>query len=109
MVRTPTGENIKAYINVDKSPKVERTEKLCKILLKIGETEFPEKKLFIDRATGTLKCGWTPIASLSAPSASEISLKWNNGGIDKSGLNKAIIKDALDPATGGSANVEWSS
>ena len=43
LVRTPTGENIKAYINVDKSRKVERTETLCKIPLKICATEFAKK------------------------------------------------------------------
>ena len=63
----------------------------------------------MDRATGTLKFGWTPIASISAPSASEISLKWNNGVIAKAGLDKAVIKDAFGSATGGRANVEWSS
>ena len=34
VVTTPTGENTKAYINVDKSPKVERVEKLPQILFK---------------------------------------------------------------------------
>ena len=65
--------------------------------------------VFVDRATGTIKCGWTPIAIVAAPSSAEISLKWNNGGIDKSGINKDVLKNVFDLATGGSANVEWSS
>ena len=63
----------------------------------------------MDRATGTLKLGWAPIASIAAPTASEISLKWNTGGLAKAGIDKVAIKDAFDTATGDSANVEWSS
>jgi hypothetical protein len=44
----------------------------------------------------------------AAPNSAEISLKWNNGGITKSGLSKEVLKTAFDLATGGSANVEWS-
>ena len=109
VVTTPAGTPTKAYINADKSPKVERVEKLSKIMHKICQSEFADKKFFMDRATGTIKCGWTPIAIISAPSSSEISLKWNNGGLEKSGISKAVLKDAFDLATGGSANVEWSS
>ena len=82
---------------------------MSKILLKVAESQNPDKKFFMDRATGTLKLGWTPIASITAPSASEISLKWNNGGIAKAGIDKVAIKEAFDTATGDSANVEWSS
>ena len=92
-----------------RAPKLNVSKSSPKSFSKIVKNEFPEKKLFIDRATGTLKCGWTPVAIVAAPSSSEISFKWNNGGIDKSGLNKAVIKDACDFATDGSANVEWSS
>ena len=109
VVTTPTGAPTKAYINPDKSPKVERVEKLSKIMHKICQHEFSDKHFFLDRATGTIKCGWTPIAIISAPSSAEISLKWNNGGLEKSGISKAVLKDAFDLATGGSANVEWSS
>ena len=107
VVPTATG-NTRAYINPDKSPKVERVEKLSKILLKICQSEFSDKKFFLDRATGTIKCGWTPIAIVAAPTSAEISLKWNNGGITKAGLSKDVLKTAFDLATGGSANVEWS-
>jgi len=109
LVPTSTGTNTKAYINADKSPKVERVEKLSKILFKICQQEFTDKHFFLDRATGTIKCGWTPIAIVSAPSSAEISLKWNNGGLAKTGIRKEVLKDAFDLATGGSANVEWSS
>ena len=109
MVSTPADGETKAYINFDKSPKVEIIENLSKILFKICEKEFPEKKFFMDRVSGTLKIGWTPIASISAPTASEISLKFTNGGLAKAGLDKAVIKDAFDSATSDSANVEWSS
>ena len=109
VVTTPAGANTKAYINFDKSPKVERVEELSKILLKICQSEYADKKLFLDRARGTIKCGWTPIAIVAAPNSAEISLKWNNGGITKSGIDKAVLKDAFDLTTGGSANVEWSS
>jgi len=109
LVATPTGTNTKAYINADKSPKVERVEKLSKILFKICKQEFTDKNFFLDRATDTIKCGWTPIAIVSAPSSAEISLKWNNGGLEKTGIRKEVLKDAFDLATGGSANVEWSS
>ena len=61
------------------------------------------------RATGTLKFGWTPIASIAVPNSSEISLQWNNKGLAKTGLDKAPIQEAFDNATGGAANVEWSS
>ena len=108
-VPTPADGDTKAYINFDKNPKTERIEKLSKILFKIAESQNPDKKFFMDRTTGTLKLGWTPIASISAPSASEISLKWNNGGIAKAGIDKNAIKEAFDTATGDSANVEWSS
>jgi len=107
MVPAAAGDT-RAYINVDKSPKVERVEKLSKILLKICQQEFPDKKFYMDRVTGTIKCGWTPIAIVAAPTSAEISLKWNNGGITKSGLSKEVLKTAFDLATGGSANVEWS-
>jgi len=109
-VRVPTATgDTRAYINADKTPKVERVEKLSKILLKICQQEFSDKKFYMDRATGTIKCGWTPIAIIAAPSSAEISLKWNNGGIVKSGISKDVLKTAFDLATGGSANVEWSS
>ena len=42
VVPTPTGENIKAYINPDKSPKVERVEELSKVLFRNCATEFPD-------------------------------------------------------------------
>ena len=77
-------------------------------MLKNCANEYLDKKLFVDRATGTIKCGWTPIANIAAPTSSEISLKWNNGGIVKAGIDKAIIKTAFDLATGSAANVEWS-
>ena len=109
VVPTPADGDTKVYINLDKSPKVERMEKLCQVLLKISETEFPGKKFYMDRATGTLKFGWTPIASIAVPNSSEISLQWNNKGLAKTGLDKAAIQDAFDNATGGAANVEWSS
>ena len=109
VVTTPTGTNTKAYINAHKSPKVERVAKLSEILLKICQFEFTDKKFFLNRATGTIKCGWTPIAIVSTPSSAEISLKWNNGGITKSGIDKAVLNDSSDLTTGGSANVEWSS
>ena len=84
-------------------------EKLSKLLLKICANEYLDQKFFVDRATGTIKCGWTPIAIVAAPTSSEISLKWNNGGIDKTGIDKALINNAFDLATGSAANVEWSS
>ena len=108
VVPTPTGDNTKAYINADKSPKVERVEKLSKILFKICQSEIADI-FFLDRATGTIKCGWTPIAIVAAPNSAEISFKWNNGGIAKAGITKDVFKNAFDLATGGSANVEWSS
>ena len=108
-IPTPSGDTTQAYINPDKSPKVERVEKLSKFLLKICANEYSDQKFFVDRATGTIKCGWTPIAIIAAPTSSEISLKWNNGGIVKAGIDKAIIKTAFDLATGSAANVEWSS
>ena len=80
-----------------------------KSFFKICQQEFSDKTFFLDRATGTIKCGWTPIAIVSAPSSAEISLKWNNGGLAKTGIRKEVLKDAFDLATGGSANVEWSS
>ena len=109
MVTTPAGATTQAYVNADKSPKIERVEKLSKILLKICANEYKDKKFFVDRATGTIKCGWTPIAIIAAPTSSEISLKWNNGGILSTGIDKALVKDAFDLATGSAANVEWSS
>ena len=104
----PSGGTIQAYINADKSPKVERVEKLSRNILKICANEYQDKKFCVDRATGTIKCGWTPIANIAAPTSSEISLKLNNGGIDKTGIDKALIKNAFDLATGSGANVEWS-
>ena len=79
------------------------------MILKICANEYQDKKLFVDRATGTIKCGWTPIAIIAVPTSSEISLKWNNGGISNTGIDKALIKTAFDLATGSAANVEWSS
>ena len=75
VVTTPAGANTKAYINPDKSPKVERVEKLSKILFKICQQEFTDKKFVLDMATGTIKCGWTPIAIVAAPNSAEISFK----------------------------------
>ena len=106
---TPADGDTKAYINFDKNPKTERIEKLSKILFKIAEAQNPDKKFFMDRATGTLKLGWTPIASISAPTAAETTLKWNNAGVAKAGIDKKAIKEAFDTATGDSVNVEWSS
>ena len=75
MVPAAAGDT-RAYINVDKSPKVERVEKLSKLLLKVCQQEFSDKKFFLGRATGTIKCGWTPIAVDVAPTP----LKFHSSG-----------------------------
>ena len=43
-IPTPSGETTQAYINADKSPKVERVEKLANLLLKISANEYQDKK-----------------------------------------------------------------
>ena len=109
MVATPADGNTKAYINKDKGPRAERVEKLTKILFNICKTQFPQKRFFMDRNSGTIKCDWTPIAAISAPSSAEFRLRWNRAGLTQAGIEMEPLATAFGSATGGAANVEWSS
>jgi hypothetical protein len=109
LVATPADGNCKAYINKDKGPRAERVEKLTKILFNICKTQFPQKRFFMDRNSGTIKCDWTPIASIAAPTSAEFRLRWNRAGLSQAGIEMEPLATAFGSATGGAANVEWSS
>ena len=59
--------------------------------------------------SGTIKIDWTPIASIAAPTSAEFRLRWNRAGLTQAGIEMEPLATAFGSATGGAANVEWSS
>ena len=105
---TAAGGQSRVYFDIDKSPKQNRAELVCRKMLARLRAVDGNARFFHKKAESVLYAGWTPVARILDVTKDSYRVEWCIAKADELGLNRATIEQAVrDDLTNPSANVLW--
>ena len=109
---TPTGKNVKVYVNRDRNPRQVKEETLGKRLQKAVLQQLERKgtsmHTYFKKRDNTLFVNWEPVAKLVVEGPEVFTVRWNLSAAEPLQLDRDAIVASLDNARESANPVLWS-